>query len=129
MNQEKIKLILEHVKTKSKTLNELIELIEYLLAGHPPIIDSDMMEILNSEKIKLLEYFHRDLSSVKDWSIQEITHLFEKFTNDQNIKLIDIAKPLRIVLTGRIVPTGIYELIYALGKEDTLTRISQHLYK
>ena len=53
----------------------------------------------------------------------------EKFTSDQNIKLIDIAKPLRIVLTGRIVPTGIYELIYALGKEDTLTRISQHLYK
>ena len=116
-NQEKIKLILEHVKTKSKTLNELIELIEYLLAGHPPIIDSDMMEILNSEKIKLLEYFHRDLSSIKDWSIQEITHLFEKFTNDQNIKLIDIAKPLRVALTGRIVPTGIYELIYALGKK------------
>ena len=43
-NQEKIKLILEHVKTKSKTLNELIELIEYLLAVRPPIIDSNMME-------------------------------------------------------------------------------------
>ena len=128
-NQEKIKLILEHVKTKSKTLNELIELIEYLLVDSPPIIDSDMMELLNSEKIKLLDFFYRDLSSIKDWSIQEITYLFEKFTNDQNIKLIDIAKPLRIALTGRIVPTGIYELIYALGKEDTLTRISQHLYK
>ena len=128
-NQEKIKLILEHVKTKSKTLNELIELIEYLLIARPPIIDSVMMELLNSEKIKLLDFFYRDLSSIKDWSIQEITYLFEKFTNDQNIKLIDIAKPLRIVLTGRIVPTGIYELIYALGKEDTLTRISQHLYK
>ena len=128
-NQEKIKLILEHVKTKSKTLNELIELIEYLLMARPPIIDSNMMEILNSEKIKLLDFFYRDLSSIKDWSIQEITYLFEKFTNDQNIKLIDIAKPLRIALTGRIVPTGIYELIYALGKEDTLTRISQHLYK
>ena len=128
-NQEKIKLILEHVKTKSKTLNELIELIEYLLMARPPIIDSDMMEILNSEKIKLLDFFYRDLSSIKDWSIQEITYLFEKFTNDQNIKLIDIAKPLRVALTGRIVPTGIYELIYALGKEDTLTRISQHLYK
>ena len=128
-NQEKIKLILEHVKTKSKTLNELIELIEYLLIARPPIIDNVMMELLNSEKIKLLDFFYRDLSSIKDWSIQEITYLFEKFTNDQNIKLIDIAKPLRIVLTGRIVPTGIYELIYALGKEDTLTRISQHLYK
>ena len=129
VNQEKIKLILEHVKTKSKTLNELIELIEYLLIVRPPIIDSVMMEHLNPEKIKLLDFFYRDLSSIKDWSIQEITYLFEKFTNDQNIKLIDIAKPLRIVLTGRIVPTGIYELIYALGKEDTLTRISQHLYK
>ena len=127
--QEKIKLILEHVKTKSKTLNELIELIEYLLMAHPPIIDSEMMELLNLEKIKLLEFFHRDLSSIKDWNIREITDLFEKFTNDQNIKLIDIAKPLRIALTGRIVPTSIYDLIYALGKEDTLKRISQHLYK
>ena len=75
--QEKIKLILEHLKTKSKTLNELIELIEYLLVDCPPIIDSDMMELLNSEKIKLLDYFYRDLSSIKDWSIQEITYLFE----------------------------------------------------
>ena len=128
-NQEKIKLILEHVKTKSKTLNELIELIEYLLIKHPPIIPSDMMEILNPEKIKLLEFFHQDLSSIKAWNIQEITYLFDKFTNEQNIKLIDIAKPLRVALTGRIVTTGIYELIYALGKEDTLTRISKHLYK
>ena len=127
-SQEKIKLILEHVKTKSKTLNELIELIEYLLMGRPPIIDSDMMEFLNSEKIKLLEFFYQDLSLIKDWNIQEITSLFDKFTNKQNIKLIDIAKPLRVALTGRVVPTGIYELIYALGKEDTLTRISQHLY-
>ena len=66
VNQEKIKLILEHVKTKSKTLNELIELIEYLLMVRPPIIDSVMMELLNSEKIKLLDFFYRDLSSIKD---------------------------------------------------------------
>ena len=65
------------------------------------------------------------------FSIDHIEHYDNVMINTKthDIKLIDIAKPLRIALTGRIVPTGIYELIYALGKEDTLTRISQHLYK
>ncbi len=127
--REKIKLILEHVKTKAKTLNELIELIEYLLLEHPPIISGAMNEILNPEKIELLGLFHRDLSRITNWSITDVTNLFEKFTNENDIKLIDIAKPLRIVLTGYIVPTGIYELVYALGKKDTLTRISEQLSK
>jgi glutamyl/glutaminyl-tRNA synthetase len=43
--------------------------------------------------------------------------------------LIEIAKPLRLILTGAIVPTGIYELIYALGKDITHQRISSYLHK
>ena len=119
------------VESIFKNVSKLIDYEIIITDNSSKISDyENLVKMLpKDEKIKLLEYFHRDLSSVKDWSIQEITHLFEKFTNDQNIKLIDIAKPLRVALTGRIVPTGIYELIYALGKEDTLTRISQHLYK
>ena len=127
--QEKIRLILAHIKTKAKTLNEVIELIQYLIIDGSPTISDEMSEIFTPEKIKLIELFYKDLSLLNKWSIQEITILLEKFTNKQNIKLIDIAKPLRVVLTGRVVPTGIYELIYALGKKDTLTRISQDLSK
>jgi glutamyl/glutaminyl-tRNA synthetase len=46
---------------------------------------------------------------------------------NNNTKLIDIAKPLRIILTGAIVPTGIYELLLPLGKAETLNRISDYL--
>ena len=127
--QEKIRLILAHIKTKAKTLNEVIELIQYLIIDGPPTISDEMSKIFTPEKIKLIELFYKDLSLLNKWSIQEITILLEKFTNKQNIKLIDIAKPLRVALTGRVVPTGIYELIYALGKKDTLTRISQDLSK
>ncbi|GIS07652.1 MAG: hypothetical protein CM15mP111_2670 [Hyphomicrobiales bacterium] len=43
------------------------------------------MEHLNLEKIKLLDFF-MGFKLYWDWRF-EITYLFEKFTNDQNIKI------------------------------------------
>ncbi len=128
-SKDKIKNILPHLKTKAKTLNELRELTEYLTIEDVDHIDELKNEILTIEKIKLFELFYADLRRLQNWSVHGISTLFDEFIAQQNIKLIDIAKPLRVALTGRIVPTGIYELIYALGKKDTLTRISKHLSK
>jgi glutamyl/glutaminyl-tRNA synthetase len=55
--------------------------------------------------------------------------VIEELIKEEEIKLMEIAKPLRLILTGAIVPTGIYELIYALGRDLTHQRISTYLHK
>ena len=40
------------------------------------------------------------------------------------IKLGEIAQPLRVALTGSSVSPGIFDIMYALGRDETLSRIN-----
>ena len=40
-------------------------------------------------------------------------------------KLVNLAQPLRLALTGKIQSPGVFELIAILGKEKSLARIQR----
>lgn len=125
--EEKMKLIIPHLKTKSKTLNELSELIRYLYQERPIEIKEFDFNIYTPEINDLVTSFKLSLEKIDNWNLMIIRDLFDNFLVKTNTKLIDIAKPLRIILTGSIVPTGIYELLLPLGKAEILNRISDYL--
>ena len=125
--EKKMKLIIPHLKTKSKTLNELSDLIRYLYQKRPIEIKEIDYNIYTPHINDLIRSFKLNLEKIDNWDLNSITDLFDNFLANNNTKLIDIAKPLRIILTGAIVPTGIYELLLPLGKAETLNRISDYL--
>ena len=122
-----MKQIIPHLKTKSKTLNELLELLEYLHVKRPLLIRENNFNIYTDEVNALIQSFKTSIERIEDWDLDSIKTLFDNFLTEYNIKLMDIAKPLRIILTGSLVPTGIYDLLIPLGKEETLNRISDYL--
>jgi glutamyl-tRNA synthetase len=125
--ERKMKQIIPHLKTKSKTLNELLELLEYLHIKRPLLIRENNFNIYTDEVNALIQSFKTSIERIEDWDLDSIKTLFDNFLTEYNIKLMDIAKPLRIILTGSLVPTGIYDLLIPLGKEETLNRISDYL--
>ena len=121
--------IIPHLKTKAKTLNELRYLSRYIYSNKFEIPKDVEEEIINKKTKEILRVFCDKLQSINQWRLEEIVIITENLLNEEGIKLIEIAKPLRLILTGAIVPTGIYELIYALGKDITHKRISLYLLK
>ena len=121
--------IIPHLKTKAKTLNEIRYLSKYIYSNEFEIPKDIEAEIINKKTKENLLKFCDKLKYISDWSIVEITSVMEAFIKEEEIKLMEIAKPLRLIITGAIVPTGIYELIYALGKDTTHQRISTYLQK
>ena len=43
------------------------------------------------------------------------------------MKLGKLAQPLRAALTGRNASPGIFEVLYFLGRQESLDRISDHM--
>ena len=125
----KLNTIIPHLKTKSKNLNEIYELGIFLLPNQTIEIEDDLKALFTDEINNLISDFSKQISQLDDWSHSSIEAIFATFLSNYNIKLIDIAKPLRIILTGRIVPTGIYEILLALGKDETINRISNYIAK
>jgi glutamyl-tRNA synthetase len=45
------------------------------------------------------------------------------FAQEAGIKLGDVAQPLRAALTGRTVSPGIFDVLFVLGRDETLARL------
>ena len=75
----------------------------------------------------LLEKVIAGLSSLENFSAEEIEALFKKTVEDEGMKLGKLAQPVRVALTGTTVSPGIYDVILLLGKEGTLARLKNAL--
>ncbi|MBE7074086.1 MAG: glutamate--tRNA ligase [Clostridiales bacterium] len=68
------------------------------------------------------------LGSINDWTDSNINEAITQYSNQLNLKLGFVMWPLRIAVTGEVVtPGGCGEMMYILGKEETLSRLQQTL--
>jgi glutamyl-tRNA synthetase len=50
---------------------------------------------------------------------------FKKFVEEKNIKMGQVAQPVRVALTGRTASPGLFEVMEILGRERTLHRLQK----
>src|SRR5205823_7025599 len=62
-----------------------------------------------------------------DFSESSVQAVFEQVLARFELKLGQLAQPVRVALTGGTVSPGIYEVIAVLGKERTVRRLQEAL--
>ena len=120
-------LALSAAKEKAKdtiTLNQSLKFCESELIN----IGDEYKEDLKAEGTKgLIEAFHTDALNLNSFEINEIKKCMDNFLEKRNLKMKQVALPLRIILTGSKVSPGIFEVICILGKEIFSKRIKHYL--
>lgn len=78
--------------------------------------------------IQVIEDAIAYLNSIEDWTDANINEAITLYSNRLNLKLGYVMWPLRIAVTGEIVtPGGCGEMMYILGKDMTLNRLTKTL--
>jgi glutamyl-tRNA synthetase len=65
------------------------------------------------------------LSILADFNVKEVENVFNAIIAEKNMKLGNLAQPVRVALTGGTVSPGIFEMIEAMGKELAVKRLRQ----
>jgi glutamyl-tRNA synthetase len=110
------------LKPRAKTLVELLEKAEFLFTDGVPSLDKAAAAALTPEARGWL----RGLAPVLetgDWTVPALEARTRDFAAAENIKLGDIAQPLRAALTGRTASPPVFDILCVLGREESLTRI------
>ncbi len=63
------------------------------------------------------------LAGVADWSEAGLTAVVEAHLASSGLRMGDVAQPLRAALTGRLRSIGVFEILAALGRDDSLSRL------
>jgi glutamyl-tRNA synthetase len=122
-NKEQIFILLDLYKQRAKTLRELVdELLRFYKKPHQ--YDQDAIKKwIRPESIKYLQFLIERLERQDDFSVDGFSSVIHAVCNELSIKLVKLAQPIRIALTGSSASPGIFELLSVLGKEEGIARL------
>jgi glutamyl-tRNA synthetase len=112
------------LKERAKTLVELTDSASYLWRQRPLENDEKAIKILTDDARAILGDLNGVLSGVADWKAEPLEAAVKAYAEDKDVKLGKVAQPLRAALTGRGTSPGIYDVLIALGRDESLARIA-----
>lgn len=114
-------------REKAKTLKELSELSAFYFRNKIAIDPVAGEKWLAGENGRMLKSMRAELEKISNWNEGEIAKLFEKAQAETGCKMLALAQPIRVALTGSTASPGIYLVLSILGRERTLARIDAAL--
>ena len=70
-----------------------------------------------------------DLANAEPWETAVIEERLRALVEERGVKPKEIFQPIRVALTGTTVSPGIFESLWALGREESLSRVEKALRK
>ena len=116
------------LRERAKTLAELVDFAHFYLSDEIRIDPKAAAKFLKPEIAEPLELLATELEALgADFDEAAIQAAFERVLARRNLKLGQLAQPVRVALTGGTVSPGIYEVIAVLGRERTVSRLNNAL--
>jgi glutamyl-tRNA synthetase len=116
------------LRERAKTLVELVDFASFYLNDSITIDPKASAKFLGPEIAEPLRALADGLAALDgEFSEAAIQSVFERVLARFNLKLGELAQPVRVALTGGTVSPGIYEVIAVLGRERTITRLHDAL--
>jgi glutamyl-tRNA synthetase len=123
-NERRLTLALPGLKDRAKSLVELVDAAGFLFAARPLALDDKAAAALSTEARAILAGLLPALEAVGPWEGEVLETAVRTFAEAGDLKLGRIAQPLRAALTGRAVSPGIFDVLVALGRTESLARIA-----
>ena len=111
------------LKPRAKTLVELAEKAAFYAAA-PPLGPELRAIVTDAATVTATATQALRPVAESDWKPISLEQAIRAAAQQQNAKLGDLAKPLRVVLTGSTVSPPLFEVMAALGKDETLARLA-----
>ena len=111
------------LKERARTLVELADGAEFLVAQRPLAMDAKAAEILAKGRDHLVALLPRR-ETLTDWSAASTDAAVRAYVEESGAKLGQVAQPLRAALTGRATSPGIFDVLEVLGRAESLARIA-----
>lgn len=115
--QKRLLLGMNGLKQRAKTTLELRDMASIYTEDYtPPVVsDSAVLEILQDSREVLL--------ALNEWTEEKIEQCLHNLAAERKLGFGKIAQPLRSVLSGRKITPGIFEMLFAFGKNESMRRL------
>ncbi len=112
------------LKERAKTIKELADSAGIYVSGPTfPLDNGKAAKLLSGDGLALVDKAAAALRALTDWTAPEIESAIRAVAEEAGLGLGKVAQPLRAALSGSTVSPSIFEVMAALGKDDSLKRL------
>ncbi|WP_298434936.1 glutamate--tRNA ligase [Geobacter sp.] len=116
-------LVVKTLQERSRTLVEMADGALFYYRREFAYEEQAAAKHLVPEAAPLLEALAGKLETLADFSQTGIEALFKEFIAEKGVKLGQVGPAVRVALCGGTASPGIYEVVEALGREETVARL------
>ena len=119
------------LKTRVSKFSEINGSIRFLI--EKPAFDAELFinkknKVTVEKSIEIIEAALEQIDRIDDWTLETISETIGAFAASTQLKLGTVMWPLRVGLSGqKVTPGGVNELLYLLGKKNSLSRLHETL--
>jgi glutamyl-tRNA synthetase len=122
-DQEYLSQVVTTLSARSKTLVEMAEAARFYFQDPRPYEAKAAQKFLTPNAVPVLQEIAARLAKLPVASEANLSQLFTELTQETGQKMVNLAQPVRVALTGKTASPGLYEIISILGREETLRRL------
>ena len=115
------------LKQRAKTLKDLAEGAAFYVTARPMALDDKAKAALADGGGAMLAKVLPHLEGAGVWSAEHLENWAKFYAEEQGLKLGKILPPIRAAVCGTTVSPAIFEVLEALGKDETLARIKDSI--
>ena len=123
LDKERVCQAVETLKMRSRTLVEMAEGARFYFQERMTYEEKGDRKFLTPNVLERMEEIRERLKKTDDFTKKGLEVVFVGFLEEKQIKLGEIAQPLRVALTGKRASPGLFEVMEVLGKERVLKRL------
>ena len=132
--------LLNRIKTKFNLNEEILERLDFLLPDliqrytYLNEIENDFLWLSNDFTYNLSDLNQENLNLVfevlnilksTEWNLIELKENIEKYLVENNLKMKDLGPILRIILTGKTNTPDIFKVIFIIGRNECIKRLTK----
>ena len=132
--------LLNKIKTKFNLNEEILKRLDFLLPDliqrytYLNEIENDFLWLSNDFTNNLLDLNQENLNLVfevlnilksTEWNLIELKENIEKYLVENNLKMKDLGPILRIILTGKTNTPDIFKVIFIIGRNECIKRLTK----
>jgi glutamyl-tRNA synthetase len=111
------------LRERARTLVEMAKAAEPYLAQELVMEKEAVQKFLTPTVAPILDMLVQRFNDTQDFSKENLEDLFKSVLAETALKMGQLAQPVRVALTGRVISPGIFEVVDLLGREVTIARL------
>ena len=111
------------VRDRTKTLLEMVHWVKPYFGQSVSFDEEAAKTFLTPAIAPMLKKLVQRFEAFPTYSKQEWEESFKKLVEEEEMKMGQLAQPVRVALTGRTASPGLFEVMEVLGRERTLFRL------